>query len=100
MEGSRRHHRRCPLGVVLLGSEEKDIGDSAAGVKSASISTYTDLVVPICEQSASMLISSEYIGPIALSGLCDNASRLNMVAVGILTPHLPPPLPPPPLSPY
>ena len=84
---------------MLPDSEEKDIGDNAAGVKSASISTYTDLVVPICEQSASMSISSESIGPIALSGLCDNASGSNIEAVGIFTPHSLPRLPPPPSSP-
>ena len=47
-----------------------NIFDNAAGVKSSPISTYTDLVVPVCKESAS----------ISISGLCEvNSTCSNII---------------------
>ena len=56
--------------VVLPSWKANNIFDNAAGVKSSPISTYTDLVVPVCEESAS----------ISISGLCKvNSTCSNII---------------------
>ena len=56
--------------VVLPSLKANNIFDNAAGVKSSPISTYTDLVVPVCEESAS----------ISISGLCKvNSTCSNII---------------------
>ena len=56
--------------VVLPSLKANNIFDNAAGVKSSPISTYTDLVVPVCEESAS----------ISISGLCEvNSTCSNII---------------------
>ena len=55
---------------MLPSLKANNIFDNAAGVKSSPISTYTDLVVPVCEESAS----------ISISGLCKvNSTCSNII---------------------